>query len=156
MLIERYQRPFLLRSCRFWCIARARNSFGIEIFIRTPWSLRFDRIIEERRLHTHCHAVQELMVDQQKFSNATRNVVLPTINRGAPDGCRERFELVNKRDAAHCHSNHLIRIRDKEIRKVEVTFREQENEWNCETVDLHTMRNGYKPEKSSTTSDDCH
>ena len=40
--------------------------------------------------------------------------------------------------------------------KVKMTLQEQENERNCETLDLHTMYDGFDTEKLGTTSDKCY
>ena len=50
----------------------------------------------------------------------------------------------------------FIRIRDKDVRKVEMTSREQENERHCRTLDLQAMYDGFVTENSRATSDECH
>jgi hypothetical protein len=79
--------------------------------------------------------------------------VLPNITREAPDVAGFGSSTSGMQPIAIAT---IFRIRDKEIRNVEMTLQKQENECNCDTVDLHTMRNGFEPEKSRTTSDGCH
>jgi len=73
-------------------------------------------------------------------------------------GKREKVQgtpKVNKRDELHCHGNRLYQFAIKNIRKVEMTLQEQENERNCETLDLHAMYGCFDTEKSRTPSDKC-
>jgi hypothetical protein len=62
---------------------------------------------------------------------------------------------VNKRDEVHCHGNRLYQFAIKNIRRVEMTLQEQENERNGETVGLHAMYGCFDTEKSRTPSDKC-
>jgi hypothetical protein len=71
-------------------------------------------------------------------------------------GKREKVQgtpKVNKRDDVHCHGNSLYQFAIKNIRKIEMTLQEQENERNCETVGLHAMYGSFDTEKSRTPSD---
>jgi hypothetical protein len=62
---------------------------------------------------------------------------------------------VNKRDEVHCHGNRLYQFAIKNIRRVEMTLQEQENERNGETVGLHAMYGCFDTEKSNTPSERC-
>lgn len=71
-------------------------------------------------------------------------------------GKREKVQgtpKVNKRDELYCHGNRLYQFAIKNVRKVEMTLQEQENERNCETLDLHAMYGCFDTEKSRTPSD---
>lgn len=54
MLIEGNQRSFVFRTAGFGLLTFASNSFRIELFVWTARSVRLDRIIQVRRLNTHC------------------------------------------------------------------------------------------------------
>jgi hypothetical protein len=83
-------------------------------------------------------------------NNANRNVELSAIGRGTFECCRERRDQ-QAGQASLPWQRPLSGIRDKDIRKVEMTLHEQENEWNYETLDLQTMYDGFDTEKSRTT-----
>jgi hypothetical protein len=84
MLVERDQRPLLLRFKWFRRTACASDSLGIE-FVERSRIILLDRIVEERRLDGHCCTINCLLLGRRKLRNVVRNVVKKEYGVGGID-----------------------------------------------------------------------